>query len=212
METQSKELALTAMINGYWMTQMIYTAARLGVADALAEGPQTVSALAARLGVHEPSLHRLLRALSSREIFSETEDGCFELTPLAELLRSDVPASLHGLALYSGAPEQHRYDSWGDLHESIRTGEPAFHRLVGTSPFASRSEPEAAGTLDAAMASYTAAASNAILARYDFSRHSQIIDVGGGNGGLLADIVTRYSRLRGSTSISTCRQARPDAL
>ncbi len=198
-ETQSKELALTAMINGYWMTQMIYTAARLGVADALAEGPQTVSALAARLGVHEPSLHRLLRALASREIFSETEDGCFELTPMAELLRSDVPCSLHGLALYSGAPEQHRYDSWGDLHETIRTGEPAFHRLVGTSPFAYLgANPEAARTFDAAMASYTAAASNAILARYDFSRHSHIVDVGGGNGRLLSDIVTRYSQLRGT--------------
>ena len=192
------------MINGYWMTQMIYTAARLGIADALAEGPQTVSALAARLGVHEPSLYRLLRALASRGIFIETEDGCFDLTPMAELLRSDVPGSLHGLALYSGAPEQHRYDSWGDLHETIRTGEPAFHRLVGTSPFAYlAANPDAARTFDAAMASYTAAASNAILARYDFSRHSHIIDVGGGNGRLLADILKRYRLLRAPSSIST---------
>lgn len=80
---------------------------------------------------------------------------------MAELLRSDVPGSLYGLALYSGAPEQHRYDSWGDLNETIRPGEPAFHRTVGTSPFAYLGEnPKEAHTFDAAMAYYTAAASS----------------------------------------------------
>ena len=196
-DDQPNEMALSSMINGYWMTQMIYTAARLGIADALAEGPQTLSALASRLGVHQPSLYRLLRALASRGIFVETEDGFFDLTPMAELLRSDVPGSLHGLAVYSGAPEHHRYDSWGDLYETIRTGEPAFHRLVGTSPFAYlASNPEMARTFDAAMAFYTAAASNAILAGYDFSPHSHIIDIGGGNGRLLADILRRHRLLR----------------
>jgi DNA-binding transcriptional ArsR family regulator len=198
-DNQPNEAALTSMINGYWMTQMIYTAARLGIADVLAEEPQTVSELAARLGVHQPSLYRLLRALASRGIFTEREDGCFDLTPMAELLRTDVPGSLHGLALYSGAPEQHRYDSWGDLYETIRTGEPAFHRLVGTSPFAYlAANPDTARTFDAAMASYTAAASSAILARYDFSRHSHVVDVGGGNGRLLADILRRHHMLRGT--------------
>jgi O-methyltransferase domain/Dimerisation domain len=198
-ERQSNEVALTAMINGYWVTQMIYTAARLGIADALAEGPQTVSALAARFSVHEQSLYRLLRALSSRGIFTEMEDGCFDLTPMAELLRTDVSGSLHGLAIYSGDPEQHRYESWGDLCETIRTGEPAFHRLVGKSPFGYLADNrEAARTFDAAMASYTAAASSAILAQYDFSRHQHIVDVGGGNGRLLRDILKCYQQLRGT--------------
>jgi C-methyltransferase len=48
------------------------------------------------------------------------------------------------------------------------------------------------------MASYTAAASSAILARYDFSRHSHVIDVGGGHGRLLADILGSYHVLRGT--------------
>jgi hypothetical protein len=181
------------------MTQMISTAARLGIADALAHKPQPVSEIAASAGVHQRSLFRLLRALASRGIFIELEDGCFALTPMAELLRSDAPGSLHGLALYSGHPEQHRYDSWGDLCETIRTGEPAFPRLVGTSPFAYLAgNPDAARAFDAAMASYTAAASKAILTRYDFSRHSHVVDVGGGNGRLLADILRQYRRLRGT--------------
>ena len=193
------ETALVDMINGYWMTQMIYTAARLGIADALAEGPQTVSALAGRLRVHERSLYRLLRALASRGIFAETQEGSFGLTPMAEMLRSDVPGSLHSLALYSGDPEQHRYDSWGDLHETVRTGEPAFHRRTGVSPFTYLTRnPEAARTFDAAMASYTAAASRAILAGYDFSRHLHIVDVGGGNGRLLAEILQKFPGPRGT--------------
>jgi len=198
-DNQPDDMALTSMINGYWMTQMIYTAARLGIADALAEGPQTVYTLAARFSVHQPSLYRLLRALASRGIFTETEDGCFDLTPLGELLRTDVPGSLHSLALYSGAPEQHRYDSWGDLYETIRTGEPAFPRVVGTSPFAYLARnPSAARTFDAAMASYTAAASKAILDVYDFSQHCHIVDVGGGNGRLLANILRKYPVPRGT--------------
>lgn len=198
-DSQPNETALMQMINGYWMTQMIYTAARLRIADALAEGPKTVAELASRLNVHELSLYRLLRALASRGIFTETQDSTFQLTPMAELLRSDVTGSLHGLALYSGAPEQHRYNSWGELFETVRTGEPAFHRVVGKSPFEYLSEnTEAARTFDAAMASWTAAAANTILAHYDFSCHSHIMDVGGGNGRLLSEILGRYQSLRGT--------------
>jgi hypothetical protein len=187
------------MINGYWVTQMLYTAARLGVADALAEGPQTASALAARLGAHQRSLYRLLRALSSRGVFAETDGGCFALTPMAELLRSDVPGSLRGLALYSGDPEQQRYRCWGDLHESIRTGEPAFHRLMGMAPFKFLADnPAVAKTFDAAMASYTAESVEAILAGYDFSRCAHVIDVGGGNGRLLAEILKKHAAARGT--------------
>ena len=44
--------ALARMINGYWLTQMISTATRLGIADALAGGPQTAGRLAHRCGAH----------------------------------------------------------------------------------------------------------------------------------------------------------------
>lgn len=191
--------ALAEMINGYWLTQMLSTAARLKVADALAEGPRTAGELAARLGVHERSLYRLLRALASRGVFAETAAGRFGLTPMADLLRSDVPGSLWGLAQYAGDPEQQRYRCWGDLHESIRTGAPAFHRLMGMAPFEYLARnPEVARTFDAAMASYTAASVSAILESYDFSRHAHIVDVGGGNGRLLAAILAKHGRAHGT--------------
>lgn len=65
--------ALARMINGYWLTQMIYTATRLGIADALAGGPQTAGRLAERCGAHARSLHRLLRALASHGDTSERD-------------------------------------------------------------------------------------------------------------------------------------------
>jgi hypothetical protein len=191
--------ALARMINGYWVTQMIHTAARLNVADALAEGPQTAASLAERCGAHPRSLYRLLRALASLGIFAETEGGRFMLTPMAEHLRSDVPGSMRGLALYTGDPKQHRYDSWGELYECIRTGEPAFKRLVGMPPFAYLAQnPDVASTFNAAMVSYTAETVEAVLSHYDFSRYAQLVDVGGGNGHLLAGILKKHTAARGT--------------
>jgi hypothetical protein len=190
--------ALARMINGYWLTQMIYTATRLGIADALAGGPQTAGRLAEQCGAHARSLHRLLRALASLGVFAEAEDGRFTLTPMAELLRSDLPGSLHGFALYSGDPQQHRYRAWGDLHESIRTGEPAFRRLVGMPPFAYlAANLDPAAVFDAAMESYTTECVGTILAHYDFSRCANVVDVGGGHGRVLAEILKKHASLCG---------------
>lgn len=64
---------LLQMMTGYWVSQAIYVAAKLGVADLLADGPQPVEALATATQVHAPSLHRVLRALASVGIFTEAK-------------------------------------------------------------------------------------------------------------------------------------------
>jgi len=94
--------AMGAMIMGFRTTQLVHTAARLGIADLLADGPRDASALADAVGAHPRALYRLLRALASLGVFAETDDGRFELTPLAQTLRSDAPGSLCGLALLYG--------------------------------------------------------------------------------------------------------------
>src|ERR1041385_389954 len=80
--------ALMQMIQGYRISQIVYVAAKLGIADLLADGPKTSAELAATSGTHAPSLYRLLRMLASLGIFAEDEQGCFGMTPMAELLRS----------------------------------------------------------------------------------------------------------------------------
>jgi len=90
------------LVMGFRTTQLVHVAAKLGIADALEDGPQPVSALAAAVGAHPRALYRLLRALASLGLFAELPDGRFELTPLADALRSNAPGSVRPLALLYG--------------------------------------------------------------------------------------------------------------
>src|SRR5215216_2446099 len=82
---------LMQMMDGIKVTQLIHVAAKLGIADLLCDGPKNSQELAAAAGVHPGALYRVLRALAGLGIFREVEEGRFDLTPMAEPLRSDVP-------------------------------------------------------------------------------------------------------------------------
>src|SRR5689334_11751743 len=90
------------LLMGFRTTQLIHIAAKLGLADRLKDGPQHAATLAAATGAHPGALYRLLRALASMGIFAETADARFELTALAQTLRSDVKGSLRNLAVLYG--------------------------------------------------------------------------------------------------------------
>ena len=79
------------LLGGFRVSQALYAAAALGVADQLVAGPAPVKALAERVGAHAPSLHRLLRTLASVGVFTEPEPGVFALTPLGQTLTSSQP-------------------------------------------------------------------------------------------------------------------------
>jgi AraC-like DNA-binding protein len=96
--------AFWRMLMGFRTTQLIHVAAKLNIADLLANGPLSADALAQTAGVHPRSLYRLLRALASLGIFAERDDGRFQLTPLAEPLRSTIAGSLHATAILYGEP------------------------------------------------------------------------------------------------------------
>ena len=153
------------MITGYWVSQMVHVAAKLGLADHLADGPRTTDELAAATGTHARSLYRLLRALASVGIFSEADDGRFTQTALSEALRKDVPGSQWAMAVMMG--DEH-YHAWGDLLESVRTGQTAFDRLYGKPIFEYLGEhPEQAEVFDAAMTSIHGRETQAVLDAYD---------------------------------------------
>jgi hypothetical protein len=101
---------LDRMIAGYFVSQAIYVAAKLGVADRLSDGPRSADELARDIGAHDRSLYRLLRALASVGLFAEDADGRFSLTPLADLIRSDVPGSQRATVLMMVGQF---YDAWG---------------------------------------------------------------------------------------------------
>src|SRR5687768_4660456 len=87
---------LGQLIFGKCVSMAVSVAAKLRVADKLAGGPKSAADLARDTGTHPPTLYRLLRALAGFGVFSESADGQFSLTPMGELLRSDVPGSMRG--------------------------------------------------------------------------------------------------------------------
>jgi len=183
-------------ITGYWVSQMIFVAAKLGIADVLAKGPKTPAAIAEQVGAYAPFVHRVLRALASVGVFAETANGRFRLTPTAATLRSGVPGSLRDFALM--IIDDYNWRAWGDLLHGVETGEVAFQHLYGQ-PFFDFlvANPDKERTFAASMASISGAENDAIARAYDFGRFARLVDVGGAHGHLLATILRRHRKLRG---------------
>jgi hypothetical protein len=180
---------------GYWVSQCVYVAALLGIADLLKDGPRSPAELAKATGTHERSLYRLLRALASVGIFAEDAEGRFSLTPLAEPLRSDLPDSMRSAAIFMG---EELYRAWGELLYSVRTGKTAYDKVFGQPIFDYLSTHlREAKLFDEAMVSIHGPETAAMLDAYDFSGIGTLVDVGGGNGSLLIGVLQRYPSLRG---------------
>ena len=182
-------MAMMELVVSGWPAQAITTAAQLGIADALADGPLHLDELAARVDADPDALRRLLRALIGRGIFRRRRDGRYALNSLAATLRSDAPISLKGAALFQGSQEQR--ERWTLLTESVRTGESIVPALRGMDGFDYLAEiPDHADLFDQTMTSLAQMTLEVVVASYDFAAHRSIVDVGGGQGALLAAILT----------------------
>jgi hypothetical protein len=181
-------VALLQLTTSCWISQAVYVAAKLGVADLLKDGPKGCDELAEGTQTDSRSLRRLLRTLSSVGVFAETADGRFDLTPIAECLRSDGPYSMRAWATMIG--EDWHWSMWGELLYGVMTGKPAFDHVHGMRPFEYfPRNPESARLFDEAMTGLSASEVGAILAAYDFSKYRKIIDVAGGNGSLIIPLL-----------------------
>ncbi len=189
-------LELYELTTGAWLTQAISTAARLGVADAIASGASTTAEIAQEVGAHASTLHRLMRALSDHGVFAQGPGDRFALTPMGESLRSDGSHSLRRWAIWTGA--RFYRDAWSDLEQAVRTGEPSFARVHGTDLFGYLgAHPDDAAVFDGAMQDIAGNFLAGILSVYDFSSYSTVVDVGGGTGALLSAILRAAPSARG---------------
>ena len=204
--TQQKEIQINnetslpavmlRMITGLWGTQIIHVAAKLGIADLLNDGPKNSAELAKSTGVNAGALYRLLRALASLGIFAERDTGFFEMTPLAEYLRTGVPGSLRAAAIMWG--EDWHYRPWGNLLHSVKTGQTGFSHVFGEEIFTYLARNrEAAKVFNVALSDAAFTDNAAIAAAYDFSRAGCVVDVGGGHGSLIAAILKAYPAAQG---------------
>lgn len=189
---------LTTMVSGALITQMVSAAASLGLADAMGLDTVTTGQLAERCGAEERSLGRLLRGLASLGVLEELTPKSFALTDMGHLLRSDHPRSLRSWCIVHGellAP------LWGALLDAVRSGRPAAAEVFGQ-PFYAHlaAHPTLNDDWNRAMAETARAwwASGDLLDVVDWSTVNRtVIDVGGGQGGLLAGVLQRHPHLRG---------------
>jgi hypothetical protein len=184
------------MMRGHLGSRLLYVAAKLSLADCLAEGPRTAKELAEQTGTHAPSLYRVMRVLTDLGLFTEDSARRFSLTPLGEALKTGAPGSVHGPVMVatgdsiSGAIDNLLY--------TVQTGKPGFEKAFGM-PFFDwlGKHPEEASRFSETMVSYHGAEPPAVASAYDFSVFETIIDVGGATGNLLAAILARYPGPRG---------------
>jgi hypothetical protein len=184
------------MVNGYEIARTLHVVATLGIADLLVDGPKYVAELAVATGTHAPTLYRLLRAVASVSVFAEDPAGRFGLTPRGEYLRSDVQGSVRAWAMMVGGPSF--WSSWGELLDTVKTGETAFLKVHGMTNWQYRARHADEGAIfDTAMTATSVASVAAIAGGYDFSQIRVLVDVGGGQGILLAAIMAVNTSMHG---------------
>jgi SAM-dependent methyltransferase len=198
MSTQGSDPSANALIDliaGHRVTAVIYVAAKLGIPDLLAERPRTAAELAQLTDTHERSLYRLTRALVVLGICTAGNDGKFELTRMGTYLAAKSERSLKAWALVEGDMLR---AGWTQLIESIRTGKTA-PDLAGQGPerFERLAEMGNAGLVNEGMVSVTRVALPALLSACDFSGIGTLMDVGGGLGELMIEILKKYPSMRG---------------
>jgi SAM-dependent methyltransferase len=169
--------------------------AKLGIADLLRDGPQGSDVLAQATGTNARALYRVLRTLASVGVLVEDEAARFRLTPIGACLQTGVPGSLRAYAILTG---EENYRAWAEVLYSVRTGQSAFEQVFGMGVYDYRAHhPEAAARFNEGMTDWTREAAPAVVAAYDFSACTRVVDVGGGQGDLLVALLRAYPNLQG---------------
>ncbi len=182
------------LLNGFRGYQLVVAACRLKLPDLGAAGHHDAGTLAAETGTHEASLRRALRGLAAWGFFAEDSRGCYTATALSDLFRSDQP----GLRNITLMLSEEGYRVWEDLVYTLRTGQPAFEHVFGKNRWTKLAEePEHAAQFNAAMVEATRRVVSAFVKAYDFGRVRSLVDVGGGNGALLAGVLAANPELEG---------------
>jgi SAM-dependent methyltransferase len=187
---------LLDLATGGWTTQTLYVAAKLGIPDQLGGGPLRADEVARRVGADPDAVYRLMRALASRGVLRHRRNGTFALTSIGKALRTGTPSSMRDLVLFVGHPL--RWEDWGNLLHSVRTGEPAVKMLRGTDFFDYlNTDTELAESFNNAMTAGSEFSIYGVLAAYDFNGFRTIVDIGGGHGRLLAMILGKAPGAKG---------------
>jgi hypothetical protein len=206
MSSSAQSLKLLDLIQSHRVTSVIHVAARLGLADLLSSGAKPLAELARATGADQPALARLLAALSAIGICKRFESDRYGLTDVGAALAGDAKPSFKAWAIFEG---EMLSNSWSGMLDTIMTGKTAAELLGFNSSFEMMArKPENVIKFNAAMADLTGLVTSDVLAAYDFSRFTHLMDVGGGSGELNGAIATRYAHIRGTVfDLARCEEA-----
>lgn len=184
---------LLEMLNGYRQTCLIVSAVQTGLIEELRETALSSEELANRLGAHPQSLRRFLRALELLGLV-QCRDGTTALTLRGrQFIRG--ASGLRDRAILTG---QEYLPAWANLQHSLLTGETAFDDVFGMDVWRHREQqPQLNECFNRLMTEDQTQTERSILQAYDFSDAGVVVDVGGGHGRLIADILATHPQLRG---------------
>jgi O-methyltransferase/methyltransferase family protein len=200
-ESEHPQQPIAALLHvtfGALTAQILYVAAKLGLADELRGGHRTAAELGRTLGVDVVGLQRVLRGLVSLGVCAEIDGDRFGLTGLGQYLRADHPDSVQPRVILNG--EVHGV-LWADMLATVRTGESASQRVFRMPFYEYLAGNPAAGALfDRAMSSagWVRYRFRPAIEAYNFGQFETIVDVGGGNGTLLVELLKTYPRPTGT--------------
>lgn len=186
---------LTGIAMGYARSRSLCAAARLGVADALADGERPLDQLATLCQADPASLYRLLRAVASFGVVAETHPAHFILTPFGQPLRKDAPNSEWPAIIFWADLIA---DSWSYLTKCVRTGDTAMSLMESEGlPSPWSKDPNSGDIFRAVMGTAPVEDYMPIVRAWDFSGFSKVADLGGGGGSLISAILSAYPKLQG---------------
>jgi hypothetical protein len=187
--------ATTQLGLSFITARAVYVAAKLGIADQLCDGPKNACDLARAVRVDADALSRVMRLLAGAGIFRQGEPDLFSLTDIGETLKRDSAQSVRDyIVLY----HELLYPVFGNMMHRVLTGESAQLKTFGKPVFELvRENGEFAAVFYSGLASRAKIDIAVLLEAYDFSDATAVVDIGGGNGGLLAAILARYEHLSG---------------
>jgi hypothetical protein len=184
------------LLRAFQVSKMLEVAAALELADRVDDGPKPITSLALEAGVEPTMLLRLCRALAAFDIFVVDADGNLSQSSRSMHLRQSAAPTLHHAARYYASP--HITASWAKLEHAVRTGESAFQSVYGMPKFEYlKMHPDEAEIFDAFMRHSPEDRHAAVVEAYDFSEARLVVDIGGGNGALLAAILAANPQTMG---------------
>ncbi len=186
---------MVVLMGGFAVTQMLYVAARLNVADHLARGPVSISELASDCGARPAPLARVLRALAGFGVFKIEDDGRIANTSLSDCLRTGARGSLRELALVYG---EEPYHAMSELLAAVQRGGTAFEHAYRKPHFTYLSNnPDAARAHYDAANAVAAQAAEGVVDAYDFTHAGTVVDVAGGQGHLIRAVLRLNASVTG---------------